>query len=106
MVAKKLVLLGWIASGLMACTTRPDPELIGPTAVAIPPPEVSIELPLEQTAPPDFGIAQACLLSSTKSCMELDSRAFEPCLVNTKECEREGARVMKVMPPVAPAPSR
>jgi hypothetical protein len=106
MVAKKRVLIGWVAGGLMACTTRPDPELTGPTPDSIPPPEVSIELPLEQIAPPEFGIAQACTLGTTKSCMELDSRAFEPCLVNTKECERDGARIMKVTPPVAPAPSR
>jgi hypothetical protein len=106
MVAKSILLSACVASGLMACTTRPDPEHTGPGPVTIPPPEVSIELPLEQTAPPDFAIAQACLLSTTKSCMELDARPFEPCLVTAKECEREGFGVMKITPPVGPAPAR
>jgi hypothetical protein len=90
MVAKHSILFAWVAGGLMACTTRPDPELPGQTPVAIPPPEISIELPLEQKAPRDPGAAQACLLSTTKSCMALDTRAFQPCLLDARSCQDLG----------------
>src|SRR6187397_2762505 len=100
MNTKNLILFAGVASGLMACTTRPDPELTGPTPDSIPPPEVSIELPLETESQPKYSAAQACLLSSAKSCMELDSRPFEACLVTGKSCEREGARAMPVAPSV------
>jgi hypothetical protein len=90
MIAKNIVLFAWVAGGLIACTTRPDPELTGPTPDSIPPPEISVELPLEKKMPHDPGIAQACLLSTTKSCMELDPRAFEPCLVGARNCKDKG----------------
>jgi len=100
MLAKNVALFAWVAGGLIACTTRPDPELAGPTPASVPPPEISIELPLETESQPKYPAAQACLLSSTKSCMELDSRPFEACLVTGKSCEREGARPMPVAPRV------
>jgi hypothetical protein len=90
MVAKHSILFAWVAGGLMACTTRPDPELAGPTPDSVPPPEVSIDLPLEQKAPLAPGTARACLLSTTKSCMELDTRAFEPCLLDARSCKDKG----------------
>ena len=90
MYAKNIAQLVCAACILIACTTRPDPELPGPGLVSIPPPEVSIELPLEQRAPREPLVAQACLLSTTKSCMELDSRPFEACLVGAKSCREKG----------------
>jgi hypothetical protein len=90
MHAKKIGLFVSAVSCLMGCTTRPDPELAGPTAVSIPPPEVSIELPLEQKAPREPLMAQACLLSTAKSCMDLDSRPFEACLAGSKDCRDKG----------------
>jgi hypothetical protein len=90
MYAKNIALLVCAVSTLIACTTRPDPELAGPGPVSIPPPEVSIELPLEQKMPRDHLIAHACLLSTTKSCMELDPRPFEACLAGSKRCREKG----------------
>jgi hypothetical protein len=100
MYAKTLALFVCIATtGLSSCTTEPESGQLGPTPESIPEPEISIELPLERENPQRYAAPQACLLSSAKSCMELDPRPFEPCLVTSKSCEREGARVM----PVAPA---
>jgi hypothetical protein len=90
MYAKNFVLLASAVSCLLGCTTRPDPELAGPPPVSIPPPEVSIELPLEQKVPRKPLIARACLLSTTKSCTELDPRPFEACLAGSKNCREKG----------------
>ena len=90
MIAKNVVLIAWFAGVLIACTTRPDPELAGPTPDSIPPPEISIELPLEQKMPRDPETAHACLLSSSKSCMELDPRPFEACLLGAQNCKEKG----------------
>jgi hypothetical protein len=105
MVAKNVALLACAVGSLMACTTRPDPELAGPTPDHIPPPEVSIELPLEQRLPREPLKAQACLLSTTKSCIELDSRPFEACLVGAKSCSEKGeGGVTPLDAPEAPVP--
>jgi hypothetical protein len=90
MYAIRITLSACVIVALAACTTRPDPQLTLFSTVAIPPPEVSIELPLEQKLPRDPGLARACRLSSTKSCMELDPRPFEPCLTGTRSCREKG----------------
>ena len=90
MYAKNIALIVCAVSTLIACTTRPDPELAGPGPVSIPPPEVSIELPLERKMPRDPLKAQACLLGTTKSCMELDPRPFKACLAGAKSCLEKG----------------
>jgi hypothetical protein len=82
-----------VAGGTFACT----PQAPYPTDADIPPPEVSIELPLEEA--PRSAI---CRLGSSHSCLEADPRPFEPCLATSKECERDGAGAMKIAPPVLP----
>jgi hypothetical protein len=89
-VVKNIILFACAAGSLMACTMRADPEEAAPAGVAVPPPEVSIDLPLERAAPRDPDTPHACLLSTTKSCMELDSRKFEPCLADTADCMDKG----------------
>jgi hypothetical protein len=101
MIAKALALFACVTlAGLSGCTASPESGQLGPIPATIPQPEISIELPLETELQPKYPPAQACLLSSAKSCMELDSRPFEACLVTGKNCEREGARPMLVAPSV------
>lgn len=73
----------------------------GPTGVAIPPPEISIELPLADAPLGNPDWPRACRLSATNSCVDLDPRPFEPCLVGSKHCEVEGVEML----PAAPARS-
>jgi hypothetical protein len=98
------------ATCLPGCSADPDAEQmaqLGPTAQPFPPPEISIELPLEQKKKPrDPGTAQACLLGASKSCAELDPRAFEPCLVGAKSCNDEGeGGIMPLEAPVVDYPA-
>ncbi len=85
---------GAVAIGMMSCTTEPDLNQAYPTADSIPPPEISIDLPLERETPRQYPPARACLLGSTGSCLDLDSRSFEPCLVGSKVCETEGTHIV------------
>lgn len=102
MYAKAFGLLaGVTATCFLACTTEPGSGQLGPTPGSIPEPEISIELPLEPDVAPSYAPVQACLLSGAKSCLELDPRPFEHCLVAGKSCEREGVRAI----PIAPAAS-
>jgi hypothetical protein len=50
----------------------------------VPPPEVSIDLPLEPDPPRGELKGEFCKLG--RSCMALDPRPFEPCLVETRRC--------------------
>lgn len=70
-------------AALLGCST-PQPASVSatpPEGVAVPPPEVSIDLPLE---PPAETFARACQLGTT--CLEMDPRPFEPCLLSTTHC--------------------
>ena len=99
-----LLLAGFVGAGLLSCTTPSPPQQL---VVAVPPPEVSIDLPLEP--PPEhqqFKEARACLLGATGSCMAMDPRPFEPCLVGAKHCEVKGTEVIKVAPQVIVDPAR
>jgi len=104
MYAKTTVLLaGFIGAGLLSCTTPPPEQVV----LAVPPPEISIELPLEPPAEREkFNAPRACLLGTTGSCMAMDPRPFEPCLVGAKHCETKGTAVIKVAPPVYIDPAR
>ena len=99
MFAKVSIRCAGIAlAGLMSCTSEPDLNQPYPTADSIPPPEISIDLPLERETPPQDPPARACLLGSSGTCMEMDSRPFEPCLVTSKVCEQDGARIVPLSP--------
>jgi hypothetical protein len=71
---------------LLGCST---PQPVAPVVAAqpewqtVPEPEVSIDLPLEQElTPTPFG--RVCKLGTT--CLAMDPRPFEPCLLSTKNC--------------------
>jgi hypothetical protein len=59
------------------------------------------ELPLGAPTPghPDMPLARVCKLGA--SCMELDPRPFEACLVGTKHCVDKAAELMEVTAPEA-----
>lgn len=65
-----------------------------PAWAAVPPPEVSIDLPLEvdEKARPKF-----CQLGT--SCLALDPRPFEACLLSTRHCEKT-AELLQVRDPM------
>lgn len=81
---------------LQGCSTPSSEQL-----ARIPPPEISRELPLEVPAPghPDMPLARVCKLGA--SCMELDPRPFEACLVGTKHCVDKAAELVEVTAPDA-----
>ena len=85
---------------LVACST---PHPAGDVTQAVPPPEISIDLPLE---PPPRGDGAVCKLGD--SCLALDPRPFEACLVDTKRCVDKGVETVPAQgrdsPPSAPLP--
>ena len=88
---------------LLGCTT----PLHYPSAAAIPLPAsfrswTLIATPERQ----DFTAARVCLLSTTGSCMELDSHPFEPCLVASKTCDQKGGEIIRVSPLAIVGPAR
>ena len=86
---------------LQACSTPAPDQLTAIPLTQIPPPEVSRALPLEVPTPghPDMPLARVCKLGA--SCMELDPRPFEACLVGTKHCVDKAAELMEVTVPEA-----
>jgi hypothetical protein len=84
---------------LLGCSTQ-KPEI--PEPGTPPPPEISFDLPLEQ--PGLDGLPRLCTLG--ESCLAMDPRPFEPCLLSTKECSDKAAEPMQVeqpqQPPVPP----
>jgi hypothetical protein len=104
-----------IALSLLGCSTpQPEPESVevAPTPVAqlTPLPNVQalppgtprfesrqFELPLE---PDDITKGRLCQLGT--SCLALDSRPFEPCLVGTKHCSDKVREPIDVRGPVVP----
>ena len=88
---------------LLGCST---PQPVPPVAVALPdppppPPEFSFSLPLEQ--PQTDAVPRFCKLGT--SCLAMDPRPFEPCLLSTKYCGDKAVELMQVAPPLSvPAP--
>ena len=80
---------------LLGCSTSPPPPV---AATPPPPPEFSRELPLEPPAPL---LGRICKLGD--SCMELDPRPFEACLVGTRHCVDKAMESVEVQTPKAPA---
>lgn len=83
---------------LLGCST-PAPE----QTAQIPPPEISRTLPPETAPPPDpdAPMVRACKLG--ESCMELDPRPFEACLVGTKHCTEKVVEPLLVETPKSPS---
>jgi len=74
----KLAAVTVLALGSLSCSTRQPP--LEP-ALEVPPPEFSRDLPLE---PPRKLAGGICKLGA--SCLEMDERPFEACLVGTRHC--------------------
>jgi len=69
-------------AALLACSTPQSVVPVAADPTAVPPPELSFDLPLEEPGPasaPTF-----CKLGTT--CLAMDPRPFEPCLLSTKDC--------------------
>jgi len=66
---------------LLGCSHPPVEE---PLQLQVPPPEVSMDLPLESEPPPGGFKGEFCKLG--QSCLAMDPRPFEPCVVETARC--------------------
>lgn len=96
MNAKVFAALLFVATAtLLGCST-PAPEQV----VDIPPPEVQIDLPLERSPPSEMVVGRACQLGT--SCLDLDPRPFEACLVGTKHCVDKALEPVTVQTPRVP----
>jgi hypothetical protein len=82
-------------AAMLGCSTSPpvQPAL---EVLDIPPPEISFDLPLE---PPDSGrVPRLCKLGT--SCLAMDPRPFEPCLLSTtSECRDKLPEPIAVVEP-------
>jgi hypothetical protein len=79
MIHSRSIVISAAALWLMGCSTpQPAKEV---ALVDIPPPEIQRDLTLEQPAP---GVGRICKLGD--SCLTMDSRPFEACLVDTRHC--------------------
>ena len=88
-------------AALLGCST-PQPAPVADASTPVPPPEISFSLPLEvpgPDSPPTF-----CKLGTT--CLAMDPRPFEPCLLSTKDCRDKAAEPLLVGQPqwIAPPP--
>ncbi len=88
---------------LLGCSTSKSPSSVQaapPSAQPVPPPRIVWRVipPLPAMEPP----GQFCLLGTT--CLAMDPRPFEPCLLSSKHCKDKAAEPMQVAPPRWPAP--
>lgn len=82
-------------AALLSCST---PQFVTPVAAAptpVPPPEFSFSLPLEEPVPE--GPPTFCKLGTT--CLAMDPRPFEPCLLSTKSCRDKATEPLLVVQP-------
>jgi hypothetical protein len=92
-----------VLAGSAACNSTQQ-QVEDPVALAsAPPPEFEIPLPLEQPIPmPPEPPARICQLGT--SCLTMDPRPFEPCLLTTRHCP-DTAKPMLVGPPHGSSPA-
>ena len=81
--------VGIAVMALLGCSTPPTP--LEPARTAVPPPEIQRDLPLEQ---PDLLAGRVCKLGT--SCMDLDKRPFEACLVGARHCADKALETQEV----------
>ena len=85
-------------TAMLGCSTSPalvsaDDPFGAP--VDVPPPEISIDLPLE--SPDEQPGFKPCKLGT--SCIAMDPRPFEPCLLSTRECTEKATEPLLVGEP-------
>jgi hypothetical protein len=94
--------------GLSACNT---PRAVDAQPASNPvPPQLTIPLPMYElrdgklVPPPDAERGQICQLGT--SCLTMDPRPFEPCLLSTKHCRDKATEPLLVGSPqvIVPAP--
>ncbi|HUQ12494.1 MAG TPA: hypothetical protein VM146_19465 [Steroidobacteraceae bacterium] len=90
------------ALGLLSCSTSPRPAAVA-TPVAqtgpLPPMVIQKDLPLE----PRLAMGRICKLGT--SCLEMDSRPFEVCLVGAaKHCVDKGVEIIPAQGQESAAP--
>ena len=83
---------GMALFGLLGCTTPPATEW-----VATPPPMIQFSIPLPKDEPGKAPMGKICHLD--QSCLAMDPRPFEPCLLSTKHCSDKATEPMLVAPP-------
>jgi len=82
---------------LLACSTpQPQEEM---ARVEVPPPDIQRDLPLEQ---PPQALGRVCKLGT--SCLDLDPRPFELCLVSAKHCVDKALEPIPATTPKTPEP--
>jgi len=84
-------------AALLGCNT---PQSIAP--LPKPPVIVFHSVPLERPVPPLESPPTFCKLGT--SCLAMDPRPFEPCLLSTKDCNDKAAEPLLVEQPQLPAP--
>jgi hypothetical protein len=92
--AKSISLLATSLCLLSCSTPQPQEEM---ARVEVPPPEIQRDLPLEQ--PPQ---GRVCKLGT--SCLDLDPRPFEICLVSAKHCVDKALEPIPATTPKTPEP--
>jgi len=87
-------------AAMLGCSTPStvDSEFNAP--LEVPPPEFSMELPLEP--PSDEPGFRTCKLGT--SCIAMDPRPFEACLLSTPECTEKATEPLLVGEPALIAP--
>ena len=86
---------------LLGCSTpQPVPPEVAALPAQPPPPEFSLSLPLEEPRPEP--IPRLCKLGT--SCLAMDPRPFEACLLSTKDCRDKAAEPIEVGQPQGPIP--
>jgi hypothetical protein len=96
-----LVILMLVGSAACNSTLQPIDKSVA--LAPAPPPDLEFALPLEEPVPisPEPP-ARICQLGT--SCLSMDPRPFEPCLLTTRHCA-DKAKPMLVRPPDAPSPA-
>ena len=95
MIAKLASVAALVLGSLGCSTQQPTVE----PALEIPPPEFARDLPLD---PPQKLAGGVCQLGA--SCLEMDERPFEPCLVGTKHCVDKAVQPIPAQGPEAGDP--
>jgi hypothetical protein len=82
-------------AAMLGCSTSQPAASMANVPLVVPPPEFSYDLPLEPpNTEPGF---KACKLGT--SCIAMDPRPFEPCLLTTQECTDKATEPLLVNEP-------
>jgi hypothetical protein len=83
------ITVGFAVMAVLGCSTPPPHSQ--PSHAAVPTPDVQFDLPPEQR---EMFAGRVCKLGT--SCMDLDPRPFEACLVGAKHCVDKALETVEV----------